>query len=85
MPRLWPVCLRVAELVKSFVGGGKTESFDDFRYGLWVEETIGRLVIECVWRTSRSADGNRLLADDVVDDVTVDVGQAEVAACVSIR
>lgn len=39
MPRLWPVCLRVAELVKSFVGGGKTESLDDFRYGLWVEET----------------------------------------------
>lgn len=35
MPRLRSVCLRVAELVKSFVGGARTESLDDFRYGLW--------------------------------------------------
>lgn len=85
MPRLWPVCLLVAALVKSFVVGGKTESLDDFRYGLWGKSPLAGLLIECVSPTSRSADGKRLLADDVVDDVTVDVGQTEVAACVSIR
>ena len=85
VPCLWPVCLRVAELVKSFVGGARTESLDDFRYGLWGKSPLAGLLIECVSPTSRSADGKRLLADDVVDDVTVDVGQTEVAACVSIR